>query len=211
MNVRPTLFPRDEPDSTTAPGAGIRSYATRPGRPTRWAPPLTSMASTSPSSRRMRPGSSCCSSSARRPGAGPGHRARPAPQQDVPSSGTSMCEGLKPGMHYAYRVDGPDSPPRRASLRRREGAHRSLCPRQHRQPLGPRRRVPAGRQRRRRRCAASSSTATGYDWEGDRAAQPADERDRSSTRCTSAASPSSPSSGVRHPGTFPASSRRFPI
>ena len=126
----------------------------------------------------------------------------PRLQQDVPLLARATCAGCRPGMHYAYRVDGPRDPHgARPPLQPEQGADRPVRPRHHDHALGPRRGLRPGRQPGDRRCAASSSTSTDYDWEGD---EPLN-RPMAETiiyEMHVGGFTKSPTSGVEHPGTF---------
>jgi isoamylase len=201
MNVRPTLVPSDEPDFIGAPGAGTRgSYATRPGRshPLGATPDaegvnfaLFSENATSVELLLFE------------------RHDDPEPAQvialDPRCSNTfffwhTYVEGLKPGAHYAYRVDGPDSP--------QEG-HRFDVEKVLVDPYSCGNtdslwdRGAACRPGDNVRTSMRSVVVdnSGYNWEGDRPLRrPMEElviyemHVGGFTR--------SPSSGVRHPGTF---------
>ena len=95
------------------------------------------------------------------------------------TSGTSTCTGCRPGMHYAYRVDGPQDLQRQGTASTRTRCCIDPYARGNtNDALGPRRRLRAGRQRRDVACAASSSTLPRLRLGGRPAAQPADERHR---------------------------------
>ena len=95
--------------------------------------------------------------------------------------------GVRPGQLYGYRVHGPVRPGQRPALRPRQGPAR-----------------PVRARRRRSRATAATPRAAGdnaatamksvvvdparYDWEGDTPLRRPSARDRSSTRCTCAAS-----------------------
>ena len=119
----------------------------------------TTTGSTSRSSRSTRRASSCCSSTRTTRAARSRSSDSTRRQPHLPLLAHVRASALTPGMHYAYRVDGPRDLHGGATGSTRKGAARPVRRGQHEHALGPGRRLRPGRQPRARRCAASSSTA----------------------------------------------------
>ena len=129
--------------------------------------------------------------------ADPGHHASTRRSTGRSTSGTCYVRGLQAGLHYAYRVDGPQDPHAGAPLRPEQGADRPVRPGHHRRACGiaapPAARATTWRPSMRSVVIDTRRLRLG----GRPAAEPPDAARRSSTRCTSAASRKSPTSGRR--------------